>query len=93
MRNFIEKLKENLLNEEMTLLELDNMVENITGSETSLFDYPDEIRQNGAANYYIDNDNEIVIEYLADISDEEISNMNSEEKLNIKVEITDIRLY
>ena len=93
MEEIIKELKEELLNKEITLLDLDNEAERITGSTTSLFDYEDEIRQDGSCNYWIEEDKEIMIEYLAKNTDEEIEEMTGEDKLNIEVKITDIRIY
>lgn len=93
MEEIIKELKEELLNKEMTLLDLDNDAQRITGSTTSLFDYEDEIRQDGSCNYCIEEDKEIMIEYLAENTDEEIEEMTGEDKLNIEVKITDIRIY
>lgn len=93
MDEIIKNLKEELLNKKMTLLEMDNETERISGSPTSLFDYPDEIRRNGSANYYIEDGKEIVVEYETNLTDEEIENMNSEEKLDIEVTVTDVYKY
>ena len=93
MEEIIKELKEELLNKEMTLLDLDNEAERITGSTTSLFDYEDEIRQDGSCTYWIEEDKAIMIEYLAKNTDEEIEEMTGEDKLNIEVKITDIRIY
>lgn len=93
MEEIIKELKEELLNKEMTLLELDNEAERITGSTTSLFDYAGEIMQDGSCNYWIEDGKEIMIEYLAKNTDEEITNMSREDKLNIEVKVTDIREY
>lgn len=93
MEEIIKELKEELLNKEMTLLDLDNEAERITGSTTSLFDYEDEIRQDGSCNYWIEDDKEIMVEYFAKNTDEEIEEMTGEDKLNIEVKITDIRIY
>lgn len=93
MEKIIKELKEALLNKEMTLVDMDNEAERITGSTTSLFDYPDEIRQDGSCNYWIEEGKEITIEYLAKNTDKEIENMTRDDKLNIEVKITDIREY
>lgn len=93
MEDIIRELKEELLNKEMTLLDLDNEAGRITGSTASLFDYADEIRQDGSCNYWIEEDKEIMIEYFAKNTDEEIGEMTSKDKLNIEVKITDIRIY
>lgn len=93
MEEIIKELKEELLNKEMTLLDLDNDAQRITGSTTSLFDYEDEIRQDGSCNYWIEEDKEIIIEYFAKNTDKEIEEMTGEDKLNIEVKITDIRIY
>ncbi len=39
MKELIENLKNEILGKEMSLSDLDNTVQNITGSTTSLFDY------------------------------------------------------
>lgn len=93
LEKIIEELKEELLNKELTLLELDNELERITGSTVSLFDCADEIRQNGSCNYLIEDDKEIMIGYLAKNTDEQIENMESEEKLNIIVKVDEIREF
>lgn len=93
MEDIIRELKEELLNKEMTLLDLDNEVGRITGSTASLFDYADEIRQDGSCNYWIEEDKEIMIEYFAKNTDEEIGEMTGEDKLNIEIVVTDVRIY
>lgn len=93
MEEIIKELKEELLNKETTLIDIDNEAERITGSTTSLFDYPDEIRQDGSCIYYTEEGKEIEIEYLTDVTDKEIENMNREEKLYIKAKVTDVREY
>ena len=93
MNEIIKELKEELLNKEMTLLDLDNEAERITGSTTSLFDCEDEIRQDGSCNYWIEENKEIMIEYFAKNTDEEIGEMTGENKLNIEIVVTDVRIY
>lgn len=92
MEKLIKELEEELLNKEMTLLELDNEAERITGSESSIFDYSGEIKAEGSGSYYINEyDKEIVIEYTAvDKTEEEVNNMSGDEKLELKVKVTSI---
>lgn len=93
MEKLIKELEEELLNKEMTLLELDNEAERITGSENSIFDYADEIRADGSGSYYINEyDKEIVIEYesVEGKTDEEVQEMEAEEQFELKVKVTSI---
>lgn len=95
LEKIIEELKEELLNKELTLLELDNEVQNIIGSTQSLFDCPDEICKKGSYVYMISlgEEFEIFVGYIAKNTNEEIENMKSEEKLNIIVKIDEIRKF
>ena len=93
MENLIKELEEELLNKEMTLLELDNEVERITGSEDSIFDYKDEIRADNAASYYVrEYGKEIVVEYESTEgkTDEEVQQMQNDEQFELKVKVTSI---
>lgn len=66
MKELVENVKSELLGKEVSLLELDNTVQSITGSTTSLFDYD---TTNVSCSYYIsyndetDMDEEILVEY------------------------------
>lgn len=62
INELIKKLEDELLNKEISLLDLDNKIQTITGSSTSLFDYNECIEQDSCA-YYIDEDQEIVVGY------------------------------
>lgn len=82
MENIIKELKKELLNKELTLCEMDNIAEKITGSTTSVFDaYTDCMDQKSCA-YYIKEDKNIVVEFK--ITEE------NEDKTEIKVIVTDI---
>lgn len=83
MEEMIKELKEELLNKEMTLLEMDNEAERITGSTTSLFDAESDcIEQKGCA-YYIDTDKNIIVEF-------EIINKDVENNLRTLVKVVNI---
>lgn len=81
MENMIKELKEELLNKELTLCEMDNIAEKITGSTSSIFDAPDEI-ENGISAYWMAEDKNIMVEYT--ILEE------NEDKTEIKVKVTDV---
>ena len=63
MDEIIKNLKEELLNKEITLLEMDNAVETISGSTTSLFDTESDCMEQKSCAYYIDKDKDIVVEF------------------------------
>lgn len=63
INELIKKLEEELLNKEISLLDLDNKIQTITGSSTSLFDYDECIEQDGCAYYINEEDEEIMVEY------------------------------
>lgn len=93
MEKLIKELEEELLNKEMTLLDLDNEAERITDSESSIFDYSGEIKAEGSGSYYINEyDKEIVIEYesVEGKTDEEVQEMEAEEQFELKVKVTSI---
>lgn len=90
--NLLKELKEEILNKEFTLLDLDNTVERVTGSTTSLFDFDlerDIINENeGSCSYYIsyndetDMDEEINVEFA-------VIKENEDEK-EILVKVTNV---
>lgn len=90
--NLLKELKEEILNKEFTLLDLDNTVERVTGSTTSLFDFDlerDIINKNeGSCSYYIsyndetDMDEEINVEFA-------VIKENEDEK-EILVKVTNV---
>lgn len=90
--NLLKELKEEILNKEFTLLDLDNTVERVTGSTTSVFDFDldrDIINDNeGSCNYYIsyndetDMDEEINVEFT-------VTKENEDEK-EILVKVTNV---
>lgn len=81
MEEIIKSLKEELLNKKMTLLEMDNIVEKISGSSTSLFDAENDCMEQKSCAYYIDKDKDIVVEF-------EIIEQ-TEDNLETVVEVTD----
>lgn len=82
MEKIIRELKEELLNKEMTLLDLDNEAERITGSTTSLFDAESDCMEQKSCAYYMDTDKNIIVEF-------EIINKNEDNTETI-VKVTDI---
>lgn len=90
--DLLKELKEEILNKEFTLLDLDNTVERVTGSTTSVFDFDldrDIINDNeGSCSYYIsyndetDMDEEINVEFT-------VTKENEDEK-EILVKVTNV---
>ena len=90
--NLLKELKEEILNKEFTLLDLDNKIEKLTGSTTSVFEYDlerDIINENeGSCSYYIsyndetDMDEEINVEFT-------VTKENEDEK-EILVKVTNV---
>lgn len=83
MEKIIKELKEELLNKEITLLELDNEAERITGSTTSLFDTENDCMEQASCAYYMDTDKNIVVEF-------KVINKNKEDNTETLVKVTDI---
>lgn len=63
MEEMLKELNEELLNKEMTLVEMDNEVERITESGTSLFDAESDCIEQNSCSYYIREDKNIVVEF------------------------------
>lgn len=63
MEKIIKELKEELLNKEMTLVDMDNEAERITGSSTSLFDSENDCMEQNSCAYYIDTDKNLIVEF------------------------------
>lgn len=82
MENIIKELKEELLNKELTLVEMDNIAESITGSTTSIFEAINDCLEQKSVGYYIREDKNIIVEF-------EIIEEN-EDKTEIKVKVTDV---
>ena len=61
MEEIIKELKNELLNKEITLLEMDNEAERITGSTTSLFDFEEDCINQTSVSYYMDKDKNIIL--------------------------------
>lgn len=82
MEEMLKELKEELLNKEMTLVEMDNEAQRITGSTTSLFDTESDCMEQTSCSYYIDTDKNIVVEF-------EIIN-KAESNIDTLVKVTNI---
>lgn len=87
IEELIKELKEELLNKEITLLDLDNDAQRITGSTVSLFDAENDCIEQTSCSYFIyDNkyigQKNIIIEF-------EIIDKN-EDNLSTIVKVTDI---
>lgn len=82
MEKMLKELNEELLNKEMTLVEMDNEIERITESTTSLFDTENDCMKQQSCSYYIEEDKNIVVEFKI-IKKEE-------NNLETTVEVTDI---
>lgn len=67
----------------MTLVDMDNEAERITGSTTSLFDSESDCMEQTSCSYYMDTDKDIVVEF-------EIINKNDEDNTETIVKVTDI---
>ena len=63
MEEILKELNEELLNKEMTLLEMDNEAERITGSTTSLFDVENDCMEQTSCAYYMDKDKNIIVAF------------------------------
>lgn len=83
MDEIIKELKQELLNKEMALVDMDNEAERITGSTTSLFDSESDCMEQTSCSYYMDTDKDIVVEF-------EIINKNDEDNTETIVKVTDI---
>lgn len=83
MEEMIKELKEELLNKEMSLLEMDNEAERITGSTTSLFDAESDCMEQNSCAYYIRTDKDIIVEF-------EVVKLNKENNTETIVKVTDI---
>lgn len=82
MEEMIKELKEELLNKEITLCEMDNVAERITESTTSVFDAVSDCLEQKSCGYYIKENKNIIVEF--DILED------NEDKTEIKVKVTDI---
>ena len=82
IKKIIKELKEELLNKKMTLVDMDNKAERITGSTTSLFDDESDCMEQKSCAYYIDTDKNIIVEF-------EIIN-KKEDNTETIIKITDV---
>lgn len=63
MEEMLKELKEELLNKEFTLVEMDNEVERITESTSSLFNCESDCMEQNSCAYYIREDKNIIVEF------------------------------
>ena len=63
MEEMLKELKEELLNKELTLVEMDNEVKRIIENTSSLFDYESDCMEQNSCAYYIDTDKNIIVEF------------------------------
>lgn len=82
--NLLKELEKEILNKEFTLLDLDNTVEDLTGTTTSVFDYElnrDIMYNNkeGSCSYYITEEEEINVEFKI------VKNNDDEREILVKV--------
>lgn len=61
--NIIEKIKNELLKKEVTLLELDNYIQQEIETTQSLFDNEYYVLQNKSISYYLNNNNDLIIDF------------------------------
>lgn len=82
MENIINELKEELLNKEFKLVDMDNTVERITGSTWSVFDCINDCLEQTSCAYYIKENKNIVVDF--DIIE------NNEDETEIIVKVTSV---
>lgn len=81
IEEILEDLKKNLLNKEMTLLEMDNYIENLFNTNSLYDDFYENVYSNSCSYYYNDDKNIVVeFEFLETLND----------KLKTKIKVTDI---
>ena len=82
MEEMIKELKEELLNKEMTLVEMDNTAQGITNCTEGIFDYLEDCLAQNSVAYYITEDKNIIVEF-------EVVKEN-DDATKIEVKVTDI---
>ncbi len=82
MEEMIKELKEELLNKEMTLVEMDNTAQGITNCTEGIFDYLEDCLAQNSVAYYITEDKNIIVEF------EVVKENDNATKIEVKV--TDI---
>ena len=82
MEEMIKELKEELLNKEMTLVEMDNTAQGITNCTEWIFDYLEDCLAQNSVAYYITEDKNIIVEF-------EVVKEN-DDATKIEVKVTDI---
>lgn len=92
MEEILKELKEELLNKEMALLELDNVAETIIGTNESLYDYLNDVLEQKSFGYIYDyeNDNNFIIEFNILDDDYEEKLEDKDYKFYMKIKITNI---
>lgn len=87
--NLLKELEKEILNKEFTLLDLDNIVERVTGSTTSVFDFDldrDIINDNeGSCSYYISYNDETDMDEEINVEFEVIEDNEDEREILVKV--------
>ena len=82
MEEMIKELKEELLNNKMTLVEMDNTAQGITNCTEGIFDYLEDCLAQNSVAYYITEDKNIIVEF-------EVVKEN-DDATKIEVKVTDI---
>ena len=82
MEEMIKELKEELLNKEMTLVEMDNTAQGITNCTEGIFDYLEDCLAQNSVAYYITEDKNIIVEF-------EVVKEN-DDATKIEVKVTDV---
>ena len=88
--NLLKELEKEILNKEFTLLDLDNTIENLTESTTSVFDFDLErdIMHNdkeGSCSYYIECNDETDMDEVINVEFTVIKENDDEREILVKV--------
>lgn len=87
--DLLKELKEEILNKEFTLLDLDNTVERVTGSTTSVFDFDLERdiinKDEGSCSYYIEYNDETDMDEEINVEFAVIKENEDEKEILVKV--------
>ncbi len=89
-KNLLKELEKEILNKEFTLLDLDNTVEDLTGSTTSVFDFDlnrDIMYNNkeGSCSYYIEYNDETDMDEEINVEFTVIKENEDEKEILVKV--------
>ena len=88
--NLLKELKKEFLNKEFTLLDLDNTIENLTESTTSIFDFDLErdvmySNKEGSCSYYIECNDETDMDEVINVEFTVIKENEDEREILVKV--------